>query len=66
MEKLSRIRGSHGGEYEDGCVLGCSTLMMEAARTFETLANFYQTTRRYNQKDSHLLWKNCQDSWSLG
>jgi hypothetical protein len=29
-------------------------LMMEAARTSETLANFYQTTRRYNPEDSHL------------
>jgi hypothetical protein len=29
--------------------------MMEAARTSETLVNFYQTTRRYNSKDSHLL-----------
>jgi hypothetical protein len=29
-------------------------LMMDAARTSETLVNFYQTTRRYNPKDSHL------------
>jgi hypothetical protein len=29
-------------------------LMMEAAKTSETLVNFYQTTRRYNQEDSHL------------
>jgi hypothetical protein len=29
-------------------------LMMEAARTSETLVNFYQTTQRYNPKDSHL------------
>jgi hypothetical protein len=29
-------------------------LMMEAARTSETLVNFYQTTRHYNPKDSHL------------
>jgi hypothetical protein len=28
--------------------------MMEAARTSETLVNFYQTTRRYSQEDSHL------------
>jgi hypothetical protein len=28
--------------------------MMEAARTSETVANFYQTTRRYNPEDSHL------------
>jgi hypothetical protein len=30
-------------------------LMMEAARTSETLVNFYQTTRRYNPEDNHLL-----------
>jgi hypothetical protein len=30
-------------------------LMMEAARTSETLVNFYQTTRRYNPEDSHRL-----------
>jgi hypothetical protein len=29
-------------------------LMMEAARTSETLVNFHQTTRRYNPEDSHL------------
>jgi hypothetical protein len=28
-------------------------LMMEAARTSETLVNFYQTTRRYNPEDSY-------------
>jgi hypothetical protein len=27
---------------------------MEAARTSETLVNFYQTTRRYNPEDSNL------------
>jgi hypothetical protein len=26
--------------------------MMEAARSSETLVNFYQTTRRYNPEDS--------------
>jgi hypothetical protein len=29
-------------------------LMMEAARTSETLVNFYQTTWRYNPEESHL------------
>jgi hypothetical protein len=29
-------------------------LMMEAARTSETLVNFYQTTQHYNPEDSHL------------
>jgi hypothetical protein len=31
--------------------------MMEAAKDSETLGNFYQTTRRYNPEDSHLLVK---------
>jgi hypothetical protein len=30
--------------------------MMEAARTSETLVNFYQTTGRYNPEDSHLRY----------
>jgi hypothetical protein len=34
-------------------VFGAIALMMEAARTSETLVNFYQTTRRYNPEDSH-------------
>jgi hypothetical protein len=29
-------------------------LMMEAARSSETLVNVNQTTRRYNPEDSHL------------
>jgi hypothetical protein len=29
-------------------------LMVEAARTSETLVNFYRTARRYNPEDSHL------------
>jgi hypothetical protein len=26
VNKDSRISGSHGGEYEDGCLLGCSVV----------------------------------------
>jgi hypothetical protein len=40
-----------GNEYARGLLIA---LMMEAARTSETLVNFYQTTRRYNTEDSHL------------
>jgi hypothetical protein len=36
------------------CSLANIALMMEAARTSETLVNFYHTTRRYNPEDSHL------------
>jgi hypothetical protein len=35
------------------CSLG-DALMMEAARTSETLVQLYQTTRCYNPEDSHL------------
>jgi hypothetical protein len=36
------------------CSLVAIALMMEAARTSETLVNFYQTTRCYNPEDSNL------------
>jgi hypothetical protein len=38
--------------FRDPCCL--IVLMMEAARTSETLVNFYQNTRRCNSEDSHL------------
>jgi hypothetical protein len=56
-EKLSRKGRRKEETNEDGCLLGCGVeiaLMMEAAGTSETSVNFYQTTRRYNPKDSHL------------
>jgi hypothetical protein len=38
-------------------VYQCIALMMEAARTSETLVNFYQTTQCYNPEDSHLQYR---------
>jgi hypothetical protein len=35
-------------------LVGLIALMMEAARTSETSANFYQTTLRNNSENSHL------------
>jgi hypothetical protein len=35
--------------------------MMEAARTSETLVNFYQTTRCYNPEDSNLHTHRCEN-----
>jgi hypothetical protein len=34
---------------------------MEAARTSETLVNFYQTTRCYNPEDSNLHTHRCEN-----
>jgi hypothetical protein len=36
------------------CLQHQGALKIEAARTSETLVNFYQTTRRYNPEDSRL------------
>jgi hypothetical protein len=41
-------------------------LMMEAARTSETLVNFFQTTRHYNPEDSLLRGKESSDSIKHG
>jgi hypothetical protein len=35
--------------------------MVEAARTSETLVNFYQTIRRYNPEDSQLRTHRCEN-----
>jgi hypothetical protein len=40
--------------------------MMEAARTSETLVNFYQTTRRNIPEDSHLLTYRRENLKSFG
>jgi hypothetical protein len=44
---------------------GAIALIMEAASTSETSLNFYQTTRRYNPKDSHLHIRRCENLRSL-
>jgi hypothetical protein len=46
--------GFHGSDYEDGCLLGSSTVMVEAVQTSETSANSYQSTQCYNPEGSHL------------
>jgi hypothetical protein len=38
-----------------------SALMMEAARTSETLVHFYQTVWHYNPEDSHLRTHGCEN-----
>jgi hypothetical protein len=48
VEVYQRYRGAADS------IIRVITLMMLAARTSETLANFYQTTRCYNPEDSHL------------
>jgi hypothetical protein len=49
-KRVEEISGSHGDEYEDGCLPGWSAvyqaLMMEAVRTSETSVNFYKTAWR--------------------
>jgi hypothetical protein len=47
VEVYQRFRGPFCLHYQ-------IALMMEAARTSETLLNFYQTTQRYSPEDSHL------------
>jgi hypothetical protein len=50
--------------FEDDCLLGCCTiitLIMDAARTSETLVNVYQTTQRDLPEDSHLHIHCCEN-----
>jgi hypothetical protein len=41
------------------CSLAIIALMMKAARTSETLVNFYHTAWRYNPQDNHLPEDDC-------
>jgi hypothetical protein len=53
---LCEILSSHGGEYEvQNCLLGCTALMMEAARSSETLVDSYFTWQYIPEDNS-----NCQ------
>jgi hypothetical protein len=38
-----------------------NALMIEAASTYETSVNFYQTSRRNNPEDSHLRTRRRED-----
>jgi hypothetical protein len=56
--------------YEDGCLLGCCTmltafiaLMMEGAITSETSVNFYQTAWCNNPENSHLHENNSSSCY---
>jgi hypothetical protein len=49
---MSKLRSAPVGDRTP--IASIIRAMMEAARTSETLVNFYQTTRRYNPEDSHL------------
>jgi hypothetical protein len=64
VEVYQRFRGPcflhHQGDVLEvlaASIIRAIALMMEAARTSETLGNFYQTTRRNNPEDSHLHTK---------
>jgi hypothetical protein len=54
----SWVSFSHGSKYEDGCLLGCCIMMMEAAGTAKMLIN-YQTALHNNPEDSYLHVKEC-------
>jgi hypothetical protein len=63
VEVYQRFRGT--------CCLHHQSDEMEAARTSETLVNFYHTTRRYNPEDSHLRTRGSENlksydtTWAL-
>jgi hypothetical protein len=75
-EVYSEISGSHGGEYEDGCLLGCCVVWSGGSSpTFQRCLlpseNFYQTTRRNSLKVSRQLlihigsWENPQQIYNI-
>jgi hypothetical protein len=39
---------------EDGRLLGCRALMLDAARTSDTSVNLYLSVHRYNPEDGHI------------
>jgi hypothetical protein len=45
----------------DASIIRMIALMMEAAGTYETLMNFYQTTQCNNPEDSHLDTRCCEN-----
>jgi hypothetical protein len=45
QEKSSTIWGSHGGEYEDGCLLGCSACSLVEGATTQKTAIFEEKSR---------------------
>jgi hypothetical protein len=55
VEVYKRFRGLCRIHHLGDCLIA----LIEAARTSETLVNFYLTTWRYNPEDSHLQIKVC-------
>jgi hypothetical protein len=41
-EFLGEISGSHGGEYDEGCLLGCAVYLVEAYRRFRGICCFHR------------------------
>jgi hypothetical protein len=52
---LSRIWGSHGGEYEDGCLLGCSTVLSGRSLPAFQRTLLPPSSRRWVKAYSHHL-----------
>jgi hypothetical protein len=58
VEVYQRFGSSCYGHHQGVLAATLIALMMQAARTSETLINFYRTTQRYNTEDSHLqMWR---------